>query len=191
MRLLKIYFVPFFILLALSVSPLNLHAQEKKAKVKEPKGYHSPHKATLWSLIPGGGQIYNKKYWKLPIVYAGFVVTGYFAVANRQEYLKFSDAYICKVNATADDPCTDPLAAKYTSSQLVTIRDGYRRNMELSYILMGAWYLLQMLDATVDAHLYHWDVTDDISLEWEPVVQPFQANHYMPPHQGIRIAINF
>lgn len=131
---------------------------------------HSPKKATYWSLIPGAGQIYNKKYWKLPIVYTGFGVIGYFAVTNRNEYLKYHDAYIC--SATLGDECTNELAQKYNTEDLKTIRDYYRRNTELSFIAGAAWYILQMLDAVVDAHLYYWNVNDDISLKVEPVIAP-------------------
>lgn len=156
---------------------------------------HSPKKATYLALVPGLGQIYNKKYWKLPIVYAGFGVTGYFAFWNRGEYLKYNDAYICKVN----DPtgCDNPLALKYDSDQLQSFRDYYRRNMELSFILMGVWYILQMLDATVDAHLYYWEVNENLSVQMEPVFQ--QSINPLPQlernstinHNGLKITVKF
>jgi hypothetical protein len=129
--------------------------KEKKEKVRDPK---DPHKATLWALLPGAGQIYNKKYWKLPIVYAGFGATTYFIISNRQEYIKYNEAYICSAkedNSEDGFVCSDPLAVKYSTSDLQTIRDYYRRNLELSFIVTAAWYILQMLDATVDAHLSH------------------------------------
>ncbi len=129
---------------------------------------HSPVKATWLSLIPGAGQIYNKKYWKLPIVYGGFGVVSYFVVINRKEYLKYKEAYKCKVEL--GDACDNELAQKYSAENLHDIRNYYRRNMQFSYILGGAWYILQMLDAVVDAHLYYWDISDDISLKVEPVI---------------------
>jgi hypothetical protein len=156
---------------------------------------HSPHKATLLALAPGLGQIYNKKYWKLPIVYAGFGVTGYFAITNGQEYKKYRDAYTCAV--TLEDACTNELAEKYSADDLQTIRDYYRRNMELSYIIMGAWYVLQMLDATVDAHLYYWNVNDDLSVRVDPLIQPIQMPgpaSGMPGSvspNGLRITVSF
>ncbi|PLW95887.1 MAG: hypothetical protein C0591_10190, partial [Marinilabiliales bacterium] len=118
----------------------------------------NPKTATYLSLFPGLGQIYNKKYWKLPIVYAGFGVIGYFAFNNRDYYLQYKEAYACKVNE--GDDCENPLAQNYSAQNLQTIRDGYRRNMELSFIFMGFWYILQMLDATVDAHLYYWEIDE-------------------------------
>lgn len=156
---------------------------------------HSPKKATLYSLVPGLGQIYNKKYWKLPIVYAGFGVTGYFAVTNGREYGKYNDAYKCAINLK--DECTNELAQKYTSDDLKTIRDYYRRNMELSYIIMGVWYVLQMLDATVDAHLYYWEVDDNLSVRVDPMIQPVniapQGSHFQQTiaPNGLRITVSF
>lgn len=136
---------------------------------------HDPKTATLLGFVPGLGQVYNKKYWKLPIVYAGFAVTGYFAISNRNEYRKFADAYNCKLAEDPDDPstiCDDPLAQKYTVQGLKDNRDYYRRNMELSFIIMGVWYILQMLDATVDAHLYDWEVNDNLKVSVQPVFNP-------------------
>ncbi len=193
----------------ITLNPLDISAKEKdkdkKARTDSSRyGKHSPHKATLWALLPGGGQIYNKKFWKLPIVYAGFAVTGYFVITNRSEYLKYKDAYSCMIKEessykasvpTVVYTCEDPLAEKYSSQDLQTIRDYYRRNLELSFIVMGLWYILQMLDATVDAHLYHWDVDDDLKVRIDPVIlTPLQA---IPvPNQpssfsGIKVSFKF
>ncbi len=156
---------------------------------------HSPKKATWLALMPGAGQIYNKKYWKLPIVYAGFGVAGYFAFSNRSNYKTYNEAYVCK--ASLEDECTNDLAQRYSASQLKTLRDYYRRNMELSFILMGVWYIIQILDATVDAHLYYWNVDDNLSVKVEPVIQiPGNYNSInlsdgLPAHNGLKISVNF
>lgn len=155
---------------------------------------HSPKKATLFAIVPGLGQIYNRKYWKLPIVYAGFAVTGYFAFTNRAEYLNYKDAYICASNAAVDTSyiCDNSLAQKYSITSLQSRMDFYRRNMELNFIFMGVWYLLQMVDATVDAHLFYWNVTDDISIRARPIVSP---NVIMPGvssgNYGLKISVSF
>ena len=130
----------------------------------------NPKTATYLALVPGLGQIYNKKYWKLPIVYAGFAVTGYFAFSNRDYYQQYNAAYKCKVED--EDECEDPLAQKYSPEDLQTIRDYYRRNMELSFIVMAAWYVLQLLDATVDAHLYYWEIDESTTLSVQPLINP-------------------
>jgi len=181
-----------FLLLFSSLIPTTTYCQEKAADTLYQE--HSPKKATYWALLPGAGQIYNKKYWKLPIVYAGFGVIGYFAVINRNEYLKYHDAYVC--SATLGEECTNELAQKYSTTDLKSIRDYYRRNTELSFIIGGVWYVLQMIDAVVDAHLYYWNVNDDISLKVQPVINPVvipQPNYYdqHPAMNGIKITVNF
>jgi len=172
--------------------PVNSKAQNQGADTLYMD--HSPKKANLWAIIPGGGQVYNKKYWKLPIVYTGFGVIGYFAVTNRAEYLKYHDAYIC--SATMGEQCEDPLAQKYSKDDLKSIRDYYRRNTELSFIAGAAWYILQMLDAVVDAHLYYWNVSENLSLKVEPAFTPvYGAPSKLPdtqtPVNGIRITVKF
>ena len=129
-----------------------------------------PKVATWMALFPGLGQIYNKKYWKLPIVYAGFGVLGYFGFSNRSYYIDYREAYNCKVELGED--CDNPLAQRYSAEDLQSIRDYYRRNMELSFIFTGVWYILQILDATVDAHLYYWEVDDETTLSVQPVINP-------------------
>jgi len=194
----KIYLRLLLISLVLLIGGFSAMAQtdsltvsKKSVELQE----HSPHKATLLALVPGLGQIYNRKYWKLPIVYAGFGVTGYFAITNRTEYKKFREAYNCSVTLEAE--CTNELAIKYSADDLQTIRDYYRRNMELSYIIMGAWYVLQMLDATVDAHLYYWEVNDNLSVRVDPMIQPIQLarpNPALPGSvnpNGLRITVSF
>lgn len=163
---------------------------------------HDPKVATWLGFVPGLGQVYNKKFWKLPIVYAGFAVTGYFAISNRNEYRKFADAYSCKISEDPDDPatiCEDPLAQKYTADALKSNRDYYRRNMELSFVIMGIWYILQILDATVDAHLHNWEVDENLSVRVQPVFSPqfipAQKVNTVPPFQagmnGVSVTFNF
>jgi hypothetical protein len=172
----------------------NIKAQEKSVEVDSTVNeLHSPKKATLLALVPGLGQIYNKKYWKLPIVYAGFGVTAYLGITNRTEYIKYNNAFKCSVIEGED--CTNELAKKYSSDELSTIKDYYRRNMELSFIVMGAWYILQILDASVDAHLYYWEIDDDLSIDIQPVIQPIIPQDLNPsqlnPYTGIKVRFKF
>ncbi len=133
---------------------------------------HSPNKATLYSaVIPGLGQAYNKKYWKIPIVYAGFGVLSYFIISNRNEYLQFREAYDYVMVGDTTIPINNDYVYKYSSDQLSKARDYYRRNMELSIILSGFWYILNILDASVDAHLFDYDISDDLSLHIEPAIK--------------------
>ncbi len=161
-------------------------AKDKKQDTIK-QNVHSPKKATYLAIIPGAGQIYNKKYWKLPIVYAGFGVIGYFAISNRNLYKEYGDAYACKVE---NPNCNNILAQKYSKEDLITIRDYYRRNMELSFIIMGGWYILQIIDAMVDANLYNWEINSNLSVSVQPVINP-PLILKQPPFNGLHITISF
>lgn len=167
---LLIFLAVFFITTPLEAG--GLHKKKKIQKIeksqKPPKKILSPKTATLMSIVPGLGQIYNHKYWKVPIVYAGFAVFGYFIVTNTKYYHTFRDAY----NATYDSTTNNPYAQKYSQTSIRIVRDYYRRNMQLSYILSGAWYILQMIDANVDAHLTRWNISSNLSMEVSPVIIP-------------------
>ena len=184
----------FSLLLLLTLVGQDVYAQKEKSGSDSTEvKVHSAKKATYWALLPGAGQIYNKKYWKLPIVYAGFGVTAYFAITNRNEYLIYNEAYTCSV--LEGDDCTNELVDKYETDELKSIKDYYRRNMELSFIVMGAWYILQILDASVDAHLYYWEVNEDLSVGIEPVTQPIIPVMKQPgqamPYNGIKVSFKF
>lgn len=131
----------------------------------------NPKTATLLSaVLPGAGQVYNKKYWKLPIIYGGMGTAIYFALDNRKQYKSFKQAYI---NDTDDFAGTlNPYEAEgYSGEQLRTIADQYRTWMEWSYIAAGAIYALQIVDAAVDAHLFYFNVSEDLSMNWSPLTQ--------------------
>lgn len=135
---------------------------------------HSPKKATYYSMaLPGLGQAYNKKYWKIPIIYAGFGTLGYFIKSNTDDYRTFKAAYKYVLEDQSGEPPNE-MVERYNSDveKLRTIKDYYRRNLELSYILSGALYILQVLDATVDAHFINFDVSENLTLEVEPYVAP-------------------
>jgi hypothetical protein len=131
---------------------------------------HSPRRAAILSaIVPGTGQAYNRKYWKMPIVYAAGITGGYLISSNHKEWKIYRQAYIFR---TDDDPDTMDDFPNYTAQQLRVFRDYYRRNMELSVMLSTAVYLLQILDATVDAHLFDFDVSNNLALRFEPFVIP-------------------
>lgn len=144
----------------------------KNDSIAEPKK-HNPEKATLYSaILPGLGQAYNKKYWKIPVVYAGIGTIGYFAITNGNGYRDYRLAYDYQSGITTDvSDDIKVLAGKYSAENLITIRDYYRRNMELSWIIMALWYGLNIIDATVDAHFFEYDIGDDLTLKVEPTLQ--------------------
>jgi hypothetical protein len=153
---------------------------------------HSPTKAAIYStILPGLGQAYNKKYWKIPIVYAGFTVFIYFIITNNQEFQKYNDAY--RYVATGDTTYTDnELVFKYSEEQLRDSKDFYKRNMELSIILGSIWYILQIVDASVDAHFFEYDISDDLSIRLDPLIEPKpHYNAFNGNYGGLRITLNF
>ena len=157
------------------------------------KNSHSPKKATLLALIPGAGQAYNHKYWKMPIVYAGFGVTTYFAITNGQDYRLYRDAYDYKMGIKTNvSQHAIEEAAKYTEDNLITLRDYYRSNMELSWIVTAAWYILQIIDANVDAHFFYYDVGDDLTLHVEPQFSTInEFNLGYGNNIGLTLKLNF
>lgn len=150
---------------------------------------HSPTKATLFSVaLPGLGQIYNKKYWKVPVIYAGFGVMTYFIVTNAHEYNKYRQAYIQVANHDSTGNYFY-LGQKYTEQNLISARDYYRRNLEVSVLLSFVWYVLNILDATVDANLYTYNIGNDLSLRVEPVLIPsFNSRNVT---SGIKLCLKF
>lgn len=130
-------------------------------------GHPIPKKATLYSaIIPGAGQVYNKKYWKVPILYAGFGITGYYLNDNLKN-LKFFKTNL--IYALDDDPLTIP-DPRYTTENLRKGVNQYKNWRDWSYVTLGIIYALNIIDANVDAHLAHFDVGEDLSLEIHPFI---------------------
>lgn len=172
-RLAIVWAIPFLLLYSYASAQSNT---EPELPVK---ALHSPHKATVYSaILPGLGQVYNKKYWKVPIVYAGYGTITYFALLNQGEYRLAKEAYIYVSNKETY-PTTNKYAKRYSASDLLFIRDYYRRNTELSWILLGLWHVLNIVDATVDAHFFYYDISDNISLQLQPAT-PLQAMPFSP-----------
>jgi len=151
-------------------TPLEIFSQHTVASDSALKK-HSPARAALYSaVLPGLGQAYNKKYWKIPIVYAGFGVFAYFITKNHQEYIKYREAYNYVVSGDSTYINND-YAYKYNEEQLRDAKNYYRRNLEFTYILTGIWYILNILDASVDAHFFDFDIADDLTLRIDPIIE--------------------
>ena len=140
----------------------------------------NPNKAVWLALvIPGAGQIYNRKYWKLPIVYGGFVGCAYALNWNNLMYKDYSQAYL---DIMDDDPNTksyeDFLPPSYSiegqEERFKEIfrkrKDAYRRQRDLSIFCFIGVYLLSVIDAYVDAELSNFDISEDIALKVEPTI---------------------
>jgi hypothetical protein len=138
---------------------------------------HSPRKATIMSAaLPGLGQVYNGKWWKVPIIYGGFAGLTYMAVSNHQDMTRYKDAYLLRVD---DDPDTvDEFFGKYSDANLQQLKTTSQRNRDLAFIIMGILYALNVIDANVDGHLKDFDVSEDLSLRVRPMLQPTIPGEY-------------
>jgi hypothetical protein len=121
------------------------------------------------ALIPGAGQIYNKKYWKLPIVYGGLGATSYLIYHFNSETNKYRKEYLARVNDGAI--FENPDLEEKTTAQVLDSRNYHRRNMEISIAACAIVYLLSIIDASVDAHLFYYDISDDLSLGIKPKIE--------------------
>jgi hypothetical protein len=135
---------------------------------------YDPRKALLYAaVVPGLGQIYNKKYWKLPLVYGGFFGIGYAINFYQQNYKEYKVQLFYNLDHGFEDdndintnPETNP--SGYTTGQLRTIVDKSRRERDFWVIMMGAMYILQMVDAHVDAHLKEFDLNPNLRVSIQP-----------------------
>jgi len=131
---------------------------------------HSPRKASFYSaVLPGLGQVYNKKWYKVPFIYAGGAVIIYYLKFNHDKYLEYRSNYIRKV---ANDP-NDPVDYKFRYASKTTIKnnmDYWRRNRDWLIVGLSALYIANILDATVDAYLFEYDISPDLSMKMEPVL---------------------
>ena len=179
-------------------------------KVKKTVKFY-PMKATMLSAaLPGFGQIYNRKYWKIPLVYIGFGAIGYGVVFNTTYYNKYTRAYqdftdkipetnsytvlIRGVDPSRYDPVLHPTT--YTLSDAAWVKDGllrqidyYKKYRDLSYIGIAAWYLFSILDANVDASLSDYDIGENINLTLAPVQIP--VYYFTGIGVSVSLRINF
>ena len=167
-----------------------------------------PKKAVLMALVPGLGQIYNRKFWKLPIVYGGLMGCMYAVTWNNRNYQDYSTAYK-DIMMDAEEP-NRPVEAFHTSwqdflgvgydpkewvtntnfqTQLKNRKDYYRRYRDLSIIITVGVYALSIIDAYVDAQLFDFDISPDLSMHWEPSVTPQTA--YSSRSYGLNCSIKF
>lgn len=123
---------------------------------------------TLSTICPGAGQIYNKSYWKVPIVLGGIATMGYVINFNNRGLERFKLAY--DLVADGDPNTIDEFNGRYTADYLKKLRDNYRRNRDLCIIITAGLYLLNIIDAHVDAHMKEYDISDDLSMNLEPTM---------------------
>jgi hypothetical protein len=157
-----------------STKPLNNDSSNSFSRVEKEKPHqtdslhlkHSPKKATILSVfIPGAGQVYNRKYWKVPIIYAAAGASLYAALWNNKYYQNFKREYKIRLDNGISE---DEYYKQFQTPTLESYRNYYHQNRDLSYILLGACYILQIVDAAVDAHFYDFTISEDLSIHVQP-----------------------
>lgn len=150
---------------------------------------HSPKKAAWMSaVLPGLGQIYNKKYWKLSVIYVGFGLIGYLGYNYYTKFNKYKDTYMYRAGL---DSSSRDYFPEITSKDLLYENWNFnRRNFELTCIVGSLLYILNILDASVDGHLYKFDISDDLSLLIEPNLSSYAFNNSSPTG-GIKLTLRF
>ena len=153
---------------------------------KYKNGYPNPKASLFLSFaLPGTGQIYNKRIWKAPIIYAGMGGMIYFLDDSSTKYVAYRNAYkrsISEGSSTFQSPLIEP---NLSSAALKIQRDKYEKRRTLSYIGTVAVYGLFALEAFVDAHLQSFDISKDLSFEIKPSIQ----EHYSLPGLGVVLSI--
>ncbi|MCO4821929.1 MAG: hypothetical protein KC469_07665 [Flavobacteriaceae bacterium] len=134
---------------------------------RDPINPLSPAKAAFYSaILPGLGQAYNKRYWKIPIIYAALGTSIYFYVDNNKQYNRYRDAYKRRLAGFTDDEFWgDGSTPNISNDGLTRAQDTYRRNQELSILITIGIYALNIIDANVDAHLLQFNVDDNLALK--------------------------
>lgn len=178
-RLFRVFLV-VILFVATGFSSFSQSSAKDSIKIKGDGENHSPRRATIYSaVLPGLGQIYNRKYWKLPIVYGGFATLGYFINFNNEQYVIYKQAYSDLIDS---DPYTtsyydlknvseywfqDDKLSQFTEN-LESAKDYWRRNRDLVVIGTAVFYALNIIDASVDANFFNFNISDDLTINWTP-----------------------
>lgn len=187
---LNIFFLIFATsLFAQTTDSLTVKKEERVIVVSDsllPKEAYNPlapAKAAFYSaVLPGLGQVYNKKYWKIPIIYAGMAAGVYFYKQQDDDYNRFRDAYKRRLAGYEDDEFQG-----ISDDRLINAQKSAETNKSISIIVTVAFYLLNVVDANVDAHLRQYEVSDDLSLQPNFDYNEFNAK----PQYGMSLTYRF
>lgn len=168
-------------------------AQDKKEKSKKETKQHldnqeidalAPARAAfLTSVVPGLGQIYNKSYWKVPLVYAGIGIPAYLWADNQKQYTSYRNEYKRRLQGIVDKD--HPTFGGLDDQRLLDAQKFYRQNRDLSVVVTIGFYILSIVDANVDAHLSQFNVNENLTIK--PV---FEFNNNFNPTNQMQYALN-
>jgi hypothetical protein len=169
-----------FFLLAASLWSAGLQAQDslsapagdtiRDSMVIRKKFQPDPKKAGLYSaLVPGLGQLYNRQYWKVPVIYAGLGTATYFFIRNNNDYNRYRKAYVSRLNnPNARDEFSDILS----TAAVKQYQDDAKKYLDITVLFTVIGYAGQVLEAIAGAHLHNFDISPDLSMQVRPVLMP-------------------
>jgi hypothetical protein len=150
---------------------------ETKDIVKSDINPLSPAKAAFYSaILPGLGQAYNKKYWKIPIVYGAIGAGVYFIMDNNKIHNQYRDEYKKRLANGGAIDTSDPTYGKLSTESVIRGQKFYQKNRDLSVLITAGLYILNIVEANVDAHLLQFNVNDDLSLKPDLHTNPYTFN---------------
>jgi hypothetical protein len=170
----------------------NVKIKNIKEKIQKAQGVYnprSPSKAAFYSAIfPGMGQIYNKKYWKAPIVWCALAVPTYYYQINNSDYKRYRRAYKLRKNGLQDEFTLDNGSTSVSLETLETAQKQLRENRDMSLLTGVIIYILQIVESSVNAHLLQFNTDDNLSFKPVLIMDPIRIE---TPTVGLTIKYNF
>lgn len=191
MRKILLFLIVFVSLTSISFGQIRkmddtLTVSDRPIKSFISKSTRDPNKASLYAaILPGLGQIYNRQYWKLPILYGGAIAFGHYIKFNHDIYNAFRNAFI---KANDNDPATENPFPRFDTDALQRNAEQFRRNRDYVMILAGMFYLLNIVDAHVSAHMSEFDINDELTFEIRPAY--YQRDQYTAQNIGVSLVFN-
>lgn len=187
----QLFIISFFCLLFSSTSfaqeELSLVIKDTVATKYKEINPLSPARAAFYSaVLPGLGQAYNKKYWKIPIVYAGLGLGLYYYGWNNKKYHEYRDEYKGRLDGTIK-PNESPIYGRLDNDGLIRGQKFHQRNRDLSALITAGIYILNIIDANVDAHLLQFNVNENLSIRPEL----YQNETDFQFKTGLKLTYNF
>lgn len=192
----KIFLLPLFLFLINYQAKCQVKDTAKNFNSRPAFPNQNPKLAGwLSAALPGAGQVYNRKIWKVAVLYAGIAGIAYSINFNNKYYHEFTDAYKIRIDDDSltfdiyDDKNSGGSDIKYTNENLVTLKEYYRRNRDLSIIIAVGVYFSNILDAIVDAHLMQMELSKDMLLSIHPQLNWSISGYKMKPIPGFCIKL--
>jgi hypothetical protein len=164
---------------------LFLSASKQEASFRSMSTLDPNRAALLSAVLPGLGQAYNGQYWKIPLVYGGIMILGHYINYNHRIYSEFQNALDAGID---DDPNTVNPYEEFGQTALIRNRDSFRRNRDYLMIISVGYYLINIVEAHVSAHLHEVDVNDNLSMLISPAIQPTAL---FSQSIGVKVSLNF